>query len=164
MCTDGKFSLWLYGLVLLLLLGLTTCGGGTRTTDTGTTDSDTTAPTVTFRSPSSGATGVAVDSTISVVFSEAMDTSTITISTFTVDNAATGTIAFSGGNTIATLTPSSNLLNNTTYTVSLGAGIENVAGNSLSTTSWSFVTSGQAAILDGNSGYGLAIFGMDGYE
>lgn len=122
----------LLGTVLLWVLS--GCGGG------GSGNSgDTTPPSVVSVSPLGGATGVALSSTISVTFSEAMDTSTITTASFTLDNGATGSLAFSSGDTVATFTPSVSLHNGTTYTVSLGSSITDLAGNALTATSFSFI-------------------------
>lgn len=119
-----------------LLLVLSGCGGGS-----GGGNSDTTAPSVVSVSPLDGATDVALSSTISITFSEAMDTSTITATSFTLDNGVTGSLAFSSGDTVATFTPSVSLHNGTTYTVSLGNSITDLAGNALTATSFSFTTS-----------------------
>ncbi len=129
--------------------------GNSETVKTETYTFDTTAPTVTFKSPTDGVTSVPVNATISATFSEAMDTSTITTATFTVNNGVTGTITFSGGNTIATFTPAASLTNNTTYTVSLTTGIKDPATNRIAATGWSFTTALAAptgvAVTGGNA-------------
>ena len=95
---------------------------------------DLTAPTVTNVTPLNAATNVAVASNVVVTFSEAMNATTITGSTFTLTptaggSAITGTIAMSGGNTVATLDPTSNLAMGTSYTVNVTNGATDVAGN-----------------------------------
>ncbi len=58
-----------------------------------------TAPTVTSTSPASGASGVPIGSTLSATFSEAMDPSTISLSTFVLVQGATavsGTVNYVG--------------------------------------------------------------------
>jgi hypothetical protein len=82
-------------------------------------------------------------SAITVTFSEVMDTSTITTSSFTVSDGGgniSGTISFSDGDTVATFTPSANLSYSTTYTVTLNSIIQDLAGNTLTATPWSFTT------------------------
>ena len=100
---------------------------------------DTTAPTVTDKSPASGATGVAITTTVTATFSEAMDASTITTSSFTLDSVA-GSVSYDSGTYTATFTPSADLSYSTTYTATLSAAITDVAGNPLAEYSWSFST------------------------
>lgn len=126
--------------------------GNTETVKTETYVQDTDAPTIDSYSPLANATGVEADSTISVTFSEAMDTSTITTTTFSVDGGVSGSIAFSGGDTIATFTPSANLNFTTLYTATLTSGIKDVAGNALTGSSWSFTTREPSTSLYGTVG------------
>ena len=99
---------------------------------------DTTAPTVSSTSPASGATGIAINTSITATFSETIDTSTITTATFTVGG-ATGTVTYSG--TTATFTPSSNLSYSTTYTATLTTGVKDSAGNAMAANyTWQFTT------------------------
>ncbi len=97
------------------------------------------APTVSSTSPVADATGVAVDTTVSVTFSEAMDAVTITTSSFTLDSVS-GSVSYDSGTYTATFTPSANLAANTTYTATLSTAITDVAGNPLAEYSWSFTT------------------------
>ena len=86
------------------------------------------------------ATGVAVDTTVSVTFSEAMDASTITASSFTLDGVS-GSVSYDSGSYTATFTPSANLSYSTTYTATLSTAITDAAGNPLASAySWSFTT------------------------
>jgi len=100
--------------------------------------------TVSSTSPSSGATGVAVNTTISSTFSDNMNGSTLTTNTFKVSgggSTVSGSVSTSSNK--ATFTPSSNLAYNTKYTVTIttGAQAANAAGTSLSSDhSWSFTT------------------------
>ncbi len=110
-----------------------------------TTGGDTTPPTVSSVSPLSGSTGVALDSAVSVTFSEAMTNSTL--NTTTVKLAKTsGNVAISGfvtvsGNT-ATMTPSADLDANTGYTATVTTGAQDKAGNALTSNfTWTFTTS-----------------------
>jgi hypothetical protein len=107
-------------------------GGGT----------DTTAPTVTATSPASGA---AVTTNVTGTFSEAMTSSTVNTSTFTLASAAgavTGTVSYSGS--VATLNPTSDLAASTTYTATIkggASGVKDAAGNAMAADkTWTFTT------------------------
>lgn len=130
------------GAIIALLNGCGTGGGGTNGTtgnQGGTTD--TTRPTVSQTSPANGATGVAINSAVSLTFSEAVDPSSVTSSTFQVAGVS-GTVSLNG--TTATFTPSSNLSNNTTYNVTLTTGIKDAAGNTMAANyTCSFTTGAQ---------------------
>jgi hypothetical protein len=105
-----------------------------------TGDADTTPPTVVSKSPVADATGIAVNTTVSVTFSEAMDSSTITTSSFTLDSVS-GSVSYDSGTYTATFTPSANLADTTTYTATLSTAITDAAGNPLASAySWSFTT------------------------
>lgn len=103
-----------------------------------------TLPSVTGKSPASGATGVPLNATISVTLSEEMDASTITSQTFFVAVRASivtvpGSIAYSSRT--ATFTPSVSLSPEVEYVVTVTDGVKNNAGTPLmATTSWNFVT------------------------
>jgi len=107
---------------------------------------DTVAPTVSSTNPANGATGVAV---ISASFSEAMNASTITPTTFTVSGPGptpvAGTVNYSTSPTLASFVPTSALAAGTTYTATITTGAKDVAGNSLAATYvWNFTTSATA--------------------
>ncbi|HET7397585.1 MAG TPA: Ig-like domain-containing protein [Intrasporangium sp.] len=113
------------------------------------TPPDTTAPTVTARTPASGATGVSTASTATATFSESV--TGVSGTTFTLRNAAGtaigGTVTYDATTRVATLTPSAALANSTTYTATLTGGstaIRDLAGNPLATSSWSFTTAAAA--------------------
>ncbi len=119
---------------------------------------DVSAPVINSTSPASGDTNVAVNSTINIAFSEPMDPTTITTANFIVTGPGTtpviGTMAFDASNNTAIFTrnnhlttpvgnppPVSNLDANTTYTVTVTAGVEDMESNSLgSSLVWSFTT------------------------
>ncbi len=110
---------------------------------------DTTPPAVTAVTPADGATGVAVGTTVTATFSEAMTASTITTTTFTLvpqgsTTPVTATVAYNATTHVATLTAASSLTANTTYvaTVESGAsGVKDAAGIALATDRvWSFTT------------------------
>ena len=86
-------------------------------------------PTVTTVSPTSATTGVDIASTVTATFSEAMDPSTVTGSTFTLtgpSGAVAGTVAPDPTDTTGTIfifTPSAPLAYNTTYTALITTGV-----------------------------------------
>jgi subtilisin len=110
-----------------------------------TTSSDTTPPTVVSTNPSSGATGVAVTSSIVATFSEAVQSTTVSTSTFTLKNSAgtsiSGTVSLGTDAKTATFKPASSLAASTSYTATVTTGVKDLAGNAMSTAkSWSFTT------------------------
>ncbi|MGZ4610678.1 MAG: N,N-dimethylformamidase beta subunit family domain-containing protein, partial [Actinomycetes bacterium] len=101
---------------------------------------DTTAPTVTARTPASGATNVATTTTTTATFSEAVQASTITMSLTGPNNSAVaGSTSYDATAQKATFTPSAALATGTTYTVNL-SGAKDAAGNTMTAVSWSFTT------------------------
>ena len=115
--------------------------GYSNVVSTGTGSSDTTAPTVTSVNPANGSTDVAIDTPITVVFSEAMDASSIAASTFMLDNGATGTVTYDSNSRTASYSPSGGLNNNTIYTATVTTGVKDTAGNAIASDySWSFTT------------------------
>ncbi len=103
---------------------------------------DTTAPTVSSTDPANAATGVAINKKIAATFSEAMDPSTISTTTFTLKQGATpvsATVTYAG--TTATFAPASALATNTTYTATITTGVKDLAGNAMASVfGWSFTT------------------------
>ncbi len=122
---------------------------------------DNTPPTVIKEFPINAASGVALNSTVNATFSEAMDPSTISSSTFTVaESGVPGTLlggayTYDPATNIATFTPSSNLNPGKTYIADISALATDLAGNGLDTVAglilpWSFTT-----------GTGLALGAVD---
>ncbi len=109
---------------------------------------DTTPPTISSVSPSSGSQGVSTSTNVTLTFSEAMNAATITTSTIGLrdpaNNVVSAMVTYDTVSHIATLTPVGQLSYSTTYTASVAGGsggVTDVAGNSLSPTfTWSFVT------------------------
>src|SRR5262249_5440565 len=99
---------------------------------------DTTAPTVVSTSPAGGATGIAQTSTVLAAFSEPLDPTTVSGSTFTLRDPSnapvSATVTYDAATNSAVLTPGALLDGSTTYsaTVTGGAGgIKDIAGNPL---------------------------------
>ena len=114
---------------------------------------DTTPPTVNSTVPASGATAVAINQTVNVTFSKAMDPLTINTASLTVTGPAgtaiTGIVGYDVASKIATLTPASNLAPNAVYTATVTTGVRDLAGNALAANFvWSFTT---AATLGGQA-------------
>jgi hypothetical protein len=103
---------------------------------------DMTAPTVTSTNPASAATAVALNQKIAATFSKVMDSSTITTTTFTLNQGTTavlGTVSYAG--TTATFTPTANLAASTLYTATITTGAKDLAGNALASSFvWTFTT------------------------
>jgi WD40 repeat protein len=115
---------------------------------------DTTPPTVTAITPSNNATGVSTSLSVTATFSEAMDATTINTNTFELQgpNATlvAATVSYNAATRTATLTPSSPLATNTTYTTTVkggGTGVKDLAGNALAQNyTWSFTTSTTSSV------------------
>jgi hypothetical protein len=106
---------------------------------------DTIAPTVTSTSPAAGGVA-ALSSDILGTFSEAMDASSITVSSFIVVQGTTpvsGLVSYAG--LTATFDPASDLAADTTYTATLTTDSRDLAGNALASNFvWSFTTGSSA--------------------
>ncbi|OGY68903.1 MAG: hypothetical protein A3B94_01185 [Candidatus Jacksonbacteria bacterium RIFCSPHIGHO2_02_FULL_43_10] len=116
---------------------------------------DTTAPTITNRTPSVGASGVAPIANITVTFSEAVAIGSGNVS-FDPSISGTPVVEFDSETHIATINPENDLDNNVTYTI-MFEDVVDLAGNVLNpdTSSWSFSTStGYSITLTNNAGNG----------
>jgi hypothetical protein len=96
---------------------------------------DLTAPTITLTSPKTGATAVPTNELFTVTFTEPVLASSVSTSTFTLTNNATGlpvpgTVSFNG-TTVATFAPTGLLAPSTVYTATITTGVKDLAGNSL---------------------------------
>jgi hypothetical protein len=96
---------------------------------------DLTAPTVLSVVPAGGAAGVAVSTTVTVTFSEAMNASTINGNTVTLARSGgagvPGTVAYNAGSNQATFTPAAALVTGATYIVGVSTVAADLAGNAL---------------------------------
>lgn len=106
---------------------------------------DNTPPDISATNPIKDATGVPVTNTITARFSEMMAASSINDSTFKLNSGATpvsGSVVYDNGRRSADLRPSSILLSySTTYTATLTADIEDMAGKKMeSAYEWRFTT------------------------
>src|SRR3989442_1119612 len=109
---------------------------------------DTTPPTVTSVAPANGATGVGTATSATATFSEGMNASTITTSTFVLRNPSNAVVAsavsYNASTSVATLMPTQPLAASTTYTATItggAGGVSDLAGNVLASSYvWSFTT------------------------
>lgn len=111
------------------------------------------APSVLSTGPANAATGVPRNPSVTAVFSEPMNATTLNATTFVLMNGATavaGTVSYSG-NTV-TFVPSATLASNTLFTATISTDVTDVAGSHLaSAKTWHFTTvatsaSGPAAV------------------
>ncbi len=102
-------------------------------------DPATTSPTIISVSPINNAVNVYGDVVITATFSKEMNAATITNSSFTLNNGATGVVTYS--NKTATFTPNDTLLYDTVYAVTISTAVADTFGNNLATAySWNFRT------------------------
>jgi hypothetical protein len=105
---------------------------------------DTTAPTITSRTPAAGATGVAFTAKPTATFSEPVQAGTVS---FTLRDGAGAIVpsssAYDASARTATLTPNAALAASTTYTATV-SGAADAAGNAMTASSWSFTTAASA--------------------
>jgi Ice-binding-like/Bacterial Ig-like domain len=107
---------------------------------------DTTAPTVTFTNPADLATGVGTNQKISATFSEGMDSTTLTGTTFTLTGPGltpvSGTVTYATIGATATFTPDSPLATGVLYTATITNGALDLALNPLAVAAytWTFTT------------------------
>ncbi|MFA6244250.1 MAG: ice-binding family protein [Candidatus Hydrogenedentales bacterium] len=100
-------------------------------------------PSVSSTNPIDAASDVAINTRVTVTFSEAMNPATVTEATFTLDDGVTpisGTVAYAGVS--ATFAPSATLAANTEFTATITTGAEDLAGHELEADYiWTFTTS-----------------------
>jgi Protein of unknown function (DUF3494). len=104
------------------------------------------SPTVSSSDPANSATGVALNRSVAVVFSEPMDQATITSLTFTLNQGSTpiaGTITYSGST--ATFTPSANMEASKVYSGTITTGAKNVDGTAMEANHTFSFTTGTAS-------------------
>jgi len=100
-------------------------------------------PAVVSTIPANAATNVPIGQVLSATFSEAMNSASISATTFTLTvtggAAVTGTVSYSG--VVATFTPNNPLANSTSYTATITTGATSVAGTPLAASYvWKFTT------------------------
>jgi len=112
-------------------------------------DDDTLVPTISSTDPVSNESDVARNKVISVIFSEAMDPSTINTSSFTLKQGSTnitGIVTYAG--LTATFTPSGTLMAASDYTAKITTSAISNTGSSLASDyEWNFTTGGSSASI-----------------
>lgn len=137
----NKTMIQILRLCLIFGGGSSGCGGGTE--DIGL--SDTTAPSVILTNPTDAEIDVALNHSLTATFSEAMESETVTATTFIVtapDNSqVAGTVVIDTSNTIVTFSPIVDFDVNATYTATLTTAAEDINGNAMADDFiWSFTT------------------------
>ncbi|PUA80728.1 DUF4082 domain-containing protein [Nocardioides currus] len=103
-------------------------------------DTDTTKPTVSARTPAVGATGVAVGVAPTATFSETVQQATVAFQLTTPGGAVVpATTSYDAASRTATLNPSAALAASTTYTARV-SGAKDTAGNTMDPVTWTFTT------------------------
>ena len=126
------------------VFALTACGPPRPSPDGGTDGGTPTVPTVLSTLPLNGAQNVSHNASISAIFSEAMDRSTLNTTTVKVTTgqpavAVLGTVT-SAGSRVA-FWPGARLASNASYTVTITTGAKSAAGVALAMNqSWTFTT------------------------
>jgi hypothetical protein len=142
----------------LTLTGLPLQDSRTWSFTTGT-EADTTPPTVTSNSPLTFATDVPLNSKVSATFSEAMTSSTITTSSFTVMRGTafvTGTVSYGPGTT-ATFTPTALMTASSVHTAIVSIDVQDLQGNAMTANHvWTFTTGSVTAQGPATVGLGAA--------
>ena len=136
-------KIWNLTALLTVTLGLAACGGGGAPTPT-PGPGDTTPPSVVSITPASGATGVAKDANIVVVFSEKMNQAATQAAYQSTDLPASGvTFSWNAEGTTLTINPNADLAYTAagkTYAFNLITTATDVVGNALPATASSFKT------------------------
>ncbi|MEH7087222.1 Ig-like domain-containing protein, partial [Neobacillus drentensis] len=113
-----------------------------------TVRTDTTKPYVVSQSPSNGSTNVAISTSMLVQFSENVQLNTSTINIRTVNSTSgsiTGRVTLNSDRRTVTITPTSNLIANTSYYIEIPSDfVRDLSGNpndaKTGTGFWSFTT------------------------
>ena len=128
---------------------------------------DATAPTVVSISPIDGSTGNCLTKSVTAAFSEAMDPTTITASSFVVTAgglAVAGTVSYDSAAMLATFVPTAaaGFAPNTAFVVTVTTAATDLAGNALAADKvWGFSTGAQSCTAGVALG-GAATFGAFG--
>jgi len=110
---------------------------------------DSTPPTVISINPDTNAAGVLLGRSVSATFSEALDSTTVTTTTFSLATTSgstpvTGTVSYSGNTMV--FKPNANLSSGTSYTATITTAVKDLAGNALAIAKvWSFATGATVA-------------------
>lgn len=138
----SKQLVWFFSALLLAAL-VAGCG---HNDSNNSNSGGTVAPMVTSTTPPNALTPVPTNRMIVATFSEAMDSTTITETTFTVTGpqgtpSVSGEVKYAAAGTSATFKPRAVLAINTVYTATITTGAKDLAGNALASSKvWTFKT------------------------
>jgi alpha-tubulin suppressor-like RCC1 family protein len=91
--------------------------------------------------PAMGARNVSINSSIQATFSEAVDPTTLSTTSFFLNGSVTGTVTFDSSTNTATFTPSGHLSSDTPYIATITTGVTDTSGNGLAGNfTWTFTT------------------------
>lgn len=129
MLMNSKSNLLKQGTTFLFLLSLAACGGSSN--QIVTTQPPPTAPSVMSSNPPNGPSDMALNGSVSVTFSEAMNPATLNTSTFTLTSGSStvpvqGTVVYA--NATAVFWPTAHLMSNTPFTATITTGAKNTFG------------------------------------
>ncbi len=124
------------------LVGACTSGGNNNPNDGGADAANNTVPTILSNAPLSGAIAVALNGSVSVVFSEPMRADTLNANTFTLTSAnvaVPGTIIYS--KSAATFWPAAHFASHAMYTATVTTGAKSSSGIALASNHvWTFTS------------------------
>ncbi len=136
-----KFTKLITIVSLLSVIMITGCKKD-KNNNPSTSGANSTVPTVTSTTPTNSSSGIARNISVAAVFSESMNVSTLTTSTFTLKHGLTdvvGIVAYSG--TTVTFTPIVSLSADSLYTARISTAAKSSTGVALaSDVVWSFTT------------------------
>jgi len=146
-----KRSITITTLLLLLPFGLVACGGPDQEHPSDGANGDSaeglaTTLAIVSNEPAEGTMGFPLNGPISATFSEAIDVTTLTASTFTLTVGTPGVpvegiVTFQVADSTAVFMPAANLAGETTFTATITTGVKSVSGAVLPAPhSWTFTT------------------------
>jgi methionine-rich copper-binding protein CopC len=124
-----------------------TAGNTMAPTSWSFTTGDSTPPTISARTPANGATAQPTNTAPTATFSEPVQAGTIA---FTLKQGSTnisGTVSYDAPSNTAKFTPNAALAQGTTYTATV-SGAKDLAGNTMSPSSWTFTTRTTSTVTD----------------
>ncbi len=142
-------KIWVVGCILLATAGLMAACSSDSPTDPGGGTTDTTAPQVAGLEPSNGETEVAIDESVVIIFSEAMDAATAT-GNITLSSGAISGLVWTDDRTLTI--DHADWAEGAEVVVTIGTGLADVAGNNLAAayTSSFYVFSSVLSVLETN--------------
>jgi hypothetical protein len=121
--------------------GVTDAGGNVLATPVSWSFTTAVAPTVTARTPASGATNISRSTAITATFNEDVLSSSISfVLKDQAGNTVAGVLSYNSTTHVATFTPSSRLKATQTYTVTISGVTDSVGNVMVAPLTWSFTT------------------------